>query len=90
MNRKQIAAKIKATNGKLFQVTFVKKDGSTRKMVARLGVNKTSGAGLNYDPIAKGLVTVYEFVVGKSIGQYRCFKIDRLVSAKIKGKTYVA
>lgn len=90
MNKQDIVNKIKKTNGKLFQVTFIKKDGSTRKMVARLGVNKTTGAGLNYDPIAKGLVTVYEFVVGKAKGQYRCFAIDRLVSAKISGETFVA
>lgn len=52
---------IKKTNGKIFSVTFVKKDGTLRKMTARLGVKKDiKGVGLSFDPAAKQLVVVFD------------------------------
>jgi hypothetical protein len=49
------------SGGKIFTVTFVKKDGSVREMNARLGVKKgVKGVGMSYDPIERGLLPVYD------------------------------
>lgn len=56
----QISSKIQATKGKFFSVSFVKKDGTTRNMTARIGVIKgVNGKGLNYIPSDKNLIVVY-------------------------------
>jgi len=47
--------------GTIFSVEFIKKDGSLRKMVARLGVKKgVKGVGMAYNPTEKGLLPVYD------------------------------
>jgi len=38
VTREKIVASIKATNGAIFGVEFIKKDGSLRKMTCRTGV----------------------------------------------------
>ena len=46
-------------NGKIFTVTFIKKDLSTRIMNCRLGVTKhLKGGTLKYDPTEKNLICV--------------------------------
>jgi hypothetical protein len=46
--------------GKLFSVTFEKKDGSLRKMTARLGVRKyLIGGGSKFDAEPRGMVRVF-------------------------------
>lgn len=56
----KVMRKIKDTKGKFFTVTFVKKDGSERKMTARVGVKKgVKNVGQKYVPSDKSLVTVY-------------------------------
>jgi hypothetical protein len=56
----KITRKIRETKGKFFTVVFTKKDGSERKMTARVGVSKgVKGVGLGYVPSDKGLITVY-------------------------------
>ena len=47
------------TGGKFFSITFVKADGSTRKMVCRLGVKKHNG-GKASDEFNYSLLTVYD------------------------------
>ena len=57
MNRDQILA----TNGRFFSVSFIKKDGSERKMTARLGVKKNiKGVGMKYDPLERNLIVVFD------------------------------
>jgi hypothetical protein len=52
---------ILATNGKFFSVSFIKKDGTTRKMTARLGVKKNiKGVGLKFNPTEKNLIVVFD------------------------------
>ena len=47
--------------GKIFYAEFIKKDGSLRRMTARLGVRKgVTGKGMRYDPAAYGLLPVYD------------------------------
>ena len=47
--------------GRIFFVEFTKKDGSLRRMTARLGVKKgVTGKGMRYDPTAYGLLPVFD------------------------------
>ena len=49
------------SNKRIFAVTFVKNDGSIRKMNAMRGVMKgVKGVGLKFDPSEKNLLTVYD------------------------------
>jgi len=60
MNTQHITELIKGTKGKFFSVEFVKKDGSVRKMTARLGVRKgITGKGLAFNPAEKDLMVVW-------------------------------
>jgi len=53
--------KILATNGRFFSVSFIKKDGTERRMVARLGVKKDiKGIGLKFNPSDYNLMVVYD------------------------------
>ena len=53
--------KILATNGRFFSVSFIKKDGTERRMTARLGVKKgIKGVGLKFDPSDHNLMVVYD------------------------------
>jgi len=73
------------SEGKFFSVTFTKKDGSKRKMVARLGARiGLSGRGMLYDASSVNNIVVY------SVGDraYRTINIDRLMSVKAYGLTY--
>lgn len=49
--------------GKFFGVTYTKKDGSTRRMNARLGVEyerRTDSRGMGWDPVERGLLPVFD------------------------------
>jgi len=60
ISKEQAKQLIKNTNGKFFTATFIKKDGTTRVMNARLGVKAyLKGGELPYDPESKGLIPVY-------------------------------
>lgn len=46
--------------GKLFEVTFTKKDGTIRKMRCRLGVQRNlTGKGMSWNPEDRGMLTVW-------------------------------
>jgi hypothetical protein len=48
-------------NKRIFTVTFVKEDGTIRKMNAMRGVRKgVKGVGLKFNPSDKNLLTVYD------------------------------
>jgi hypothetical protein len=65
-------------NGKMFTVTFIKKDLTTRKMNCRLGVKKhLKGGKLAYNPSDKNLICVYE--IGKG---YKMINVSTLISLK--------
>ena len=74
---------IQQTNGKFFSVVFTKKDGTTRRMTARLGVKKgVSGKGMSYNPDDKGLIVVwdnqkqdYRMVNLSTITEFKCGKL---------------
>jgi hypothetical protein len=72
-------------NGKIFNVTFRKKNGTIRKMNARLGVRKNiKGVGLKYDPKAVGNLIVY------SMGDkgYRTINLNSILRIKCNGVEY--
>ena len=73
------------SNKKIFSVTFVKKDGSIRKMNAMRGVRKgVKGVGHSFDPSEKNLLTVYDM----QIGAFRFVNLDDVLSFKANKKTF--
>jgi len=86
---KSEAAKImRAQSGKIFTVSFIKKDGTLRQMTCRLGVKahwKTpDGSGRKYDPADHGLICVFDM----SKGEYRNINVNTLQSLTADGVTY--
>jgi len=76
---------IKGTKGKFFTVTFIKKDGTTRVMNARLGVKAyLKGGELPYDPEAKGLIPVFD--IPKR--EYRMVNLNTIIKLKIGNNEY--
>ena len=70
---------------KIFRVTFRKKDGSIRHMVARFGVKKYSkGIGMLYNAASRNNIVVFSM----HDVAYRTFNIKRLLSFKIDGLEY--
>jgi hypothetical protein len=73
------------TSGKIFTAQFIKKDGSRRLINCRTNVSKyTKGKGLNFDPIARNLLPVYDL----KKKDYRFINLSTLISVKIGGKEY--
>jgi hypothetical protein len=77
MNRDQILA----TNGKFFSVSFIKKDGTERRMTARLGVKKDiKGVGLKFNPTERNLIVVFD--IHKKA--YRMINLSTILTFKFK------
>lgn len=54
------------SNGTIYSVTFVKKDGSIRLMNSIKGTKKgVKGVGLKFNPEEKGLIPVYDIQLAK-------------------------
>ena len=76
---------IESTNGKMFSVTFTKKDGTLRDMVCRMGVKKyVNGKGMAYDPSEYELIPVYD--VTKN--EYRMINSNTIQRVKVYGNEY--
>jgi len=85
MNLERKLALIKANEGKIFSVEFTKKDGTLRKMVARLGVVKhLRGGGKNTCDAYDHLVTVWDM----QKEAYRNINVDTMISLKAGGNEY--
>ena len=77
--------RMETSGGKIFTVTFIKKDGSERVMNARFGVTKhLTGKGMNYVPKAKKLVPVFDM---QKRG-YRMVCLDTVTNLKIGGEVF--
>lgn len=73
------------TDGKIFSVSFTKKDGSHREMNARLGVKKhLKGGKPAFNPEDYNMLFVFD--VHKE--GYRTIPFDRLLEVRFKGKKY--
>ena len=83
---------IRNSSGKVFGVTFVKKDGTIRKMTARLNVRRNiKGVGMNYNPRELGLITAFDMGIkedGEIRGGYRMININTLMTLSIGGNDY--
>jgi hypothetical protein len=76
---------IQNTAGKIFSALFDKKDGTERKMVARLNVEKhKKGGELGYDPSEHNLVPVFDM---QKQG-YRMIPVDRLKRVRVNGEEF--
>jgi len=75
---------INATGGKIFSCEFVKKDGSVRKMIARLGVAKDLKGGANGASAKNSLITVWDMLSGG----YRMVNLSTLTALKVNGVAY--
>jgi hypothetical protein len=72
---------ILATKGRFFSVSFIKKDGTTRKMTARLGVKKDiKGVGLKFNPTERNLIVVFD--IHKKA--YRMINLSTILTFKFK------
>ena len=73
-------------DGKIFTVEFIKKDGTLRKMNARLGVKKhLKGGTLAFDPSERNLLPVFDM---QKEG-YRMINSSTILNIKIGGKEIV-
>jgi hypothetical protein len=87
INRDEAKRLIKATKGKFFTVTFVKRtDGTKRVMNARLGVKAyLKGGRLPYEPEPKGLIPVYDM----QRRRYRMINLRTITNLKIGNNEYI-
>ena len=86
IKRDSLLEAIRKTEGKFFSIIFIKKNGELREMTARTGVTKgVNGKGLKFDPIARGLLPVYD----AANDGYRMINLETVKAIKIKSNQYV-
>lgn len=72
--------------GVIFSATFIKKDGSLRRMNCRVGVRKyVKGVGMSYNPVERDLLPVYDLV---NRG-YRTVNLKTVKSVRLGRTEYV-
>lgn len=72
-------------DGKIFHITFVKKDGTIRSFNARFGVKShLNGGQLKYNAAAKGNLIVFSM----NDNGYRTINVDNILRVKSKGNVY--
>lgn len=76
---------IMQTQGQIFSATFTKKDGTLRKMIARLGVRKDLKGGTNHVTPQSSYVTVYDM----HKKAYRLINLDTLINISANHKKYL-
>jgi hypothetical protein len=77
---------IQTAENTIFSVTFEKKDGTMRTMVARLNVKKgVNGKGMAYNPIEKGLLPVWDM----QKNAFRMINLKTVTELKIKGEELI-
>jgi len=84
ISRFKVLKIINDTNGKIFAVRFIKKDGSIRMMLARLGVKHNLKGGTNGASEKNSLITVWDMVANG----YRMVNLETLISLKVSGREY--
>ena len=83
MNSNELASIVAESHGRFVSVVFVKKDGTERTMLCRLGVTKYLKGGTSKLDADKYL-TVFD--VKKE--EYRTINRDTILSVKLAGNTY--
>jgi len=87
----QAFQKIDTSNGKIFRIKFIKRDGKMRSMLARIKVRKNlKGKGLGYDPKEKGLRNVYDMALARNNKDENCYRMinSNIEYLKIGGIAY--
>ena len=84
MNSNELASIVAASNGRFVSVTFIKKDGTERSMLCRLGVTKYLKGGTSKLDADKYL-TVFD--VKKE--EYRAINKETILSVKLAGNIYI-
>lgn len=85
LSKTELRERIAEVKGKIFSCTFIKADGSERKMVCRTGVKShLKGGELPFDPVEKMLLPVFDM----EKAAYRMIPLDRVLSIKLTGETY--
>ena len=83
---KETLAEIQTAQNTIFSVTFIKKDGTVRTMVARLHVKKgLNGKGMAYNPVEKGLLPVWDM----QKNGFRMINLKTVTELKIKGEELI-
>lgn len=86
MTKLEAIEKIKNYGSKIFTVKFIKLDGSTRVMNCRLHVKKgVTGVGMRYDPLAKGLLPVFDM----QKGEFRMINLKTILSLTFESNEYI-
>lgn len=77
---------ILSTKGKIFGVTFIKKDGTVRNMTARLGVRKNlKGVGLSFNPDERNLIVVFDM----RKKAYRMINLSTILSIRHESTKFI-
>ena len=85
INRKKLLELIRKNKSNIFSVVFLKKDGTIRRMICRLGVKKyVNGKGLKYDPIERGLLGVFDM----QKEAYRMINLETIMNINMKVVEY--
>ena len=85
VSKNQAKELINSSKGKIFSVTFTKKNGETREMICRKGVKKhLKGGELMFDPNEKGLAVVFDM----KKNAYRMININTLEKFVVDKATY--
>lgn len=84
VSRYKVLKVINDTHGKIFAVRFIKKDGTIRMMLARLGVSKNLKGGNNGASEKNGLITVWDMVAHG----YRMINLETLITLNASGERY--
>jgi len=88
MSRADVETLIDGTKGKVFGVSFVKKDGTVRRMTARTGVYRyVKGTGAGY---GKGAIKPLRTVFDMTKGAYRTIPTDRVLEIRFGGVVHTA
>ena len=77
---------INKSKGKIFTVSFIKKNGELRDMNCRLGVRKgINGKGMSYNPTLKGLKPIFDM----QKNAYRTINLESVVGLNIGRERYI-
>jgi hypothetical protein len=82
------------SNGTIYSVSFIKKDGSVRLMNSIKGTSKgVKGVGARYDAKAKGLLPVYDLQLAKQNPEspekaWRTVSLSTIFQLKVDKETY--
>ncbi len=85
INKQEAFSLINKNNNSIFNVRFVKKDGTERSMNARLSVKKhLKGGSMTYDPTKNGFIIAFDM----NAKGYRTINTHTLTNLNLNGNKY--